>query len=164
MEEKPSGLEQPPPGLPSQQSAGLYVQDQEHLKVLSICYYVSAGLSVLGALFAGIYMVVGGVLMTSAHSGAGAHGAAELQFMGGTFLVLGALMTLIILVVAVLEFIVAQRIVRRRSRVLCLVMAGLNCLNMPLGTALGVFTFIVLCRPQVAASFDQDTKNPGSVN
>ena len=33
--------------------------------------------------------------------------------------------------------------------------AGLNCLHMPLGTLLGVFTFIVLARPSVQALFEQ---------
>jgi hypothetical protein len=44
-------------------------------------------------------------------------------------------------------------IARRRAPVFCQVIAGLNCLHMPLGTALGVFTLIVLNRPSVKALF-----------
>ena len=72
------------------------------------------------------------------------------------FLTIGSMVLIVVLFMAVLEFMVARRIVRRQSRVLCLVVAGLNCLSFPLGTTLGVFTFIVLSRPQVAESFDQD--------
>ena len=154
---------QPPAGLP-QQGCGLYEQDQGHLKVLSICYYVSAGLSVLLALFFCIYLVMGGVMMSGSLTPAGGstHDQEAMQLMGGMFFGIGLVMVLFTLLMAVLEFIVARKIVRRQSRILCMVVAGINCLNMPLGTALGVFTFIVLCRPQVAASFDQESTPPSA--
>ena len=41
----------------------------------------------------------------------------------------------------------------RRARTFSLVMAGVNCLSVPLGTTLGVFTFIVLLRESVAAQY-----------
>ena len=40
-----------------------------------------------------------------------------------------------------------------RARTFCLVVAGFNCVNMPLGTILGVFTIVVLLRPAVTARF-----------
>lgn len=40
--------------------------------------------------------------------------------------------------------------------------AGVNCLNMPLGTALGVFTIIVLHRPSVQAAFGRQLPPPYS--
>ena len=33
-------------------------------------------------------------------------------------------------------------------------MAGVNCLSMPIGTTLGIFTFVVLLRPSVTALYD----------
>jgi hypothetical protein len=38
---------------------------------------------------------------------------------------------------------------RRRYRPFSLAVAGINCLNMPLGTLLGAFTFVVLLRGSV---------------
>lgn len=154
---------QPPAGIPPQ-PASVYEQDQGHLKVLSVCYYVMSGISVCMALFFGLYIVMGGVMLSASHtSTAGSRQDAEMmQVMGGMFLVFGAVAVLFILATAVLEFLVARRIVERRSRMLCMVVAALNCLNMPLGTVLGVFTFVVLCRPQVAASFDRAQQGVGN--
>lgn len=146
---------QPPPGLPPQIQA-VENQDAEHLKVLSICYYVMSGLSVLGAFFTVFYVIMGGMMMSGSFPGSGpssSHAASELRMMGGMFLAIGLIGTLIILVMAALEFVVARKLVRRQSKMLCFVVAGLNCLNMPLGTVLGVFTFLVLTRPSVAESF-----------
>jgi hypothetical protein len=44
---------------------------------------------------------------------------------------------------------------KRRHRTLSFVMACLTCINIPLGTALGVFTLVVLSRPSVKALYDQ---------
>ena len=149
---------QPPAGLPRQE-VSVFDQDQGHLKTLSICYYVMAGLSVIATLFGAIYVVMGGMMMSGnfTPSGGSHHDTEALQAMGGMFLGIGIFCILITLTSAVLEFIVARRIVERRSRMLCLIVAGINCLSMPIGTVLGVFTFIVLSRPQVATSFDQGT-------
>ena len=43
---------------------------------------------------------------------------------------------------------------KRKNRTFSFVIAGVNCLQFPLGTALGVFTFIVLSRPAVKTDYD----------
>ena len=47
----------------------------------------------------------------------------------------------------------ARFLVQRRNHRFCLVLAGVTCLFMPLGTILGVFTLIVLMRDSVQQSF-----------
>lgn len=42
---------------------------------------------------------------------------------------------------------------RRRHRLFSLVVAGLNCLQIPFGTALGVFTLSILMRDSVRPSY-----------
>ena len=42
----------------------------------------------------------------------------------------------------------------RRSRMFCLVIAGIECAFVPLGTVLGVFTIIVLVKDSVKAMFE----------
>ncbi len=44
-------------------------------------------------------------------------------------------------------------LLQRKSRMFSLVVAGLDCLQIPFGTALGVFTFIVLLRDSVRQSY-----------
>ena len=148
---------QPPPGLPvPMQPFG--DRDKEHLKILSVCYYVMSGLTVIGGCFCLLYMVMG-VSMLSTLSGSSRASASEPEgviMMGGMFVVIGVVGALIAFVVAALEFVVARRLVSNQSRMLCMVIAGINCLSMPVGTVLGVFTFIVLSRPSVAMSFAQN--------
>jgi hypothetical protein len=43
---------------------------------------------------------------------------------------------------------------RRTHRTFSLVVAGLDCLQMPFGTILGVFTIVVLTRDSVRASYE----------
>jgi len=145
---------QPPSGLPP------YVQtqerqDAEHLKILSICYYVQAGLTALGACVPVIHLVMGIGMLTGSFAGPGAsgHDQDSLRMMGGFFVVIAGVIILLGWGLAVCNFIVAKRIVKRQSRVLCMVTAGINCLSIPLGTTLGIFTFIVMSRPSVAESF-----------
>ena len=42
-----------------------------------------------------------------------------------------------------------------RNYVFCLVVAGFTCMQFPLGTGLGVCTFIVLFRPSVKLKFNR---------
>ncbi len=51
------------------------------------------------------------------------------------------------------NFLSARWLTRRKNRFFSLLVAGFNCLNIPLGTALGVFTIIVLQRPAIARSY-----------
>ena len=43
---------------------------------------------------------------------------------------------------------------KRKNRMFSFIVAGMNCLQVPFGTALGVFTFIVLSRVPVKMSYD----------
>jgi len=45
---------------------------------------------------------------------------------------------------------------KRKNRVFSFVVAGLNCMNLPLGTLLGVFTIMVLMRDSVQQSYEQN--------
>jgi len=42
---------------------------------------------------------------------------------------------------------------RRKNHLLCLIVAGVSCLFVPMGTVLGVFSIIVLMRPSVKELF-----------
>ncbi len=43
---------------------------------------------------------------------------------------------------------------KRKHRIFSFVVAGVNCLQFPFGTALGIFTFIVLSRVGVKMDYD----------
>jgi hypothetical protein len=57
------------------------------------------------------------------------------------------------LVFAVCVILAGRYITKRRHYIFCLVIASLNCLFMPFGTILGVFTIVILMRPSVKELF-----------
>ncbi len=128
-------------------------QDEEHLKLLSILHYIWGGLTALGCCFGGFYAIVGGGIMAAAAQGQGRNGPP--RWFGGLFVIIGALIALLAGTYSVLTILSGRNLARKRNYTFCLVMAFISCLSIPLGTALGIFTIIVLQRPGVKQMFGQ---------
>jgi hypothetical protein len=129
------------------------VIDGEHLRILSICYLVSAAITAFFSLFGLVYAFIGVFLMSAGDRLAQSNQPPP-PFVGLLFGLLGFGFFTAMIVLAILKFIVAKRLKERRSRALCLVVAAVSCLGIPFGTVLGVFTFLVLSRPSIERSFD----------
>ena len=127
------------------------LKDEEHLRLLVIFYYVMAGVTALFSLFPVLHVAMGIALVTGAFPSSG--GAPPPDFMGWFFIGIGGSIILIGETLAVLTFLAGRGLAQRSSRVLALVVAGIHCLNMPLGTLFGVFAFVTLLRESVAARF-----------
>jgi hypothetical protein len=65
-----------------------------------------------------------------------------IQFAGGMLGIIGGIAVAIGLTMAVLKLLAGECLRRRRGYIFCFVVAILECLNLPLGTILGVFTSI----------------------
>jgi hypothetical protein len=128
-------------------------QDQEHLRLLSIFHYVMAGFACLLPLFSLIYIGMGAMMLSGKmpSSPASAHGD---MISGWIFISLGSVFFVMGVLGAILNFLAGRALAKRERRTLCLVVACLNCLHMPLGTLLGVFTLVVLGRPTVKSLFE----------
>ncbi len=126
-------------------------QDEEQLRMLSIFFLIYAALQAVGMCCAGGYFfLIGGALAAgTVQGGAGAPPAA----VGGIFGGMGVFIMLICGAMAFLHYTASKALKERRSTTLIYVAAVLACLSFPIGTALGVFTFIVLSRPSVKALF-----------
>lgn len=133
-------------------------QDAEHLKLLAIFYYIFSGLSCLGC-FLGIFYAGMGLMMPKMAAGAArSHGATPFpEEMTRMFLILGIVIIVVSLAMAVGNFLTARWLSARKNKTFCMVVAGINCIHVPLGTALGVFTFLVLTRPSVARLFEEQS-------
>jgi hypothetical protein len=125
----------------------------DYLRTLSICHYVYAGLAFCFSGFGLIYVVMGqffGRLIELAPRKEGE--PAPPPELGSMFTWLftgvGVAIMVAALAVSLLCFLSARAMTRRRNRTLSLVVAGLLCLTGLLGIALGVFTFIVLLKPE----------------
>ena len=131
------------------------IVDGEQLRLLSICYIVYGAFNAFFSLFGLLYATMGVFLAEFASRiPPQPNQAPPPEIFGLFFGIIGFGIFALMVTLAVLKFVVAKRLSQRRSRTLCLVVAGLSCLGIPFGTALGVFTFLVLLRPSVIRLFD----------
>jgi len=128
-------------------------QDEEHLRLLSILHYIWGGLAACGSCFGAIYAVIGGGIMAAATQAQGQNGPPAV--VGGIFFLIGGGIILLAGTISALTILAARNLARKRSYTFCFVIACISCLSVPLGTALGVFTIIVLQRPSVKQMFGQ---------
>jgi hypothetical protein len=130
------------------------ILDTEHLRLLRIGYLIQGGTTLFMCLFGLLYVFVGIFAFSSMPKGPTPQAAQQAQFLGYIFAWMGGLFTVGGAVIAMLKFLTARALGRRRGRTLCLVTAALACIFIPYGTAIGVFTFVVLGRPSVRALFN----------
>jgi hypothetical protein len=125
-------------------------QDSEHLKLLAIFHYVVAGMTALFACIPFIHFFMGLAMV----SGALGVSDPEVLPIGIFLMVLAGLLILAGWTLATLIAYAGRNLQRRRRYTYCLVVAGVECIFMPFGTVLGVFTIIVLMRDSVKALFE----------
>jgi hypothetical protein len=138
-------------------------RDADHLRLLSIFHYVYGGLVALFSCLFILYIVIGVVFVSGSATfptpaptttaPTTAPVGPPSQAFGWMFVVMGSVMLLVGWTIAGLTIASGRCMARRRARTFSLVVAGVNCLSVPLGTTLGVFTFIVLLRESVAAQY-----------
>ena len=119
--------------------------------MLTLCYYVMCGLNAVYSLFPIFFCVIGAILASGTLGRPGE--AAQIRPLGWILLALGTCMFLLSIASALLNFWTARSLRDRRRRVLCMVMAIVNCVSFPWGTLIGICTIIVLERPAVKAMF-----------
>ena len=128
--------------------------DNEHLTLLSIFHYVVGGMAAFFACIP-ILHLVSGLLFILAPEKFG-HGSNQpAAFLGWLFVVFASIFILLGWIFAVLVLVAGRFIARRKHYTFCLVMACVECLLMPFGTVLGVFTIWVLNRQSVKGLFGQ---------
>jgi hypothetical protein len=129
------------------------ILDNEHLRLLSIFYYVKGAISALFACIPIIHVVLGLIMLVAPH--VFGHGNDQPPAFVGLLLVfLGGFLILLGWTFAALNLIAGRCIARRRHYTFCFVVACLECLSIPSGTVLGVFTIVVLNRASVKALFN----------
>jgi hypothetical protein len=164
--------------LPEDVEAGIVVR--ERLRILMIGFYIRGGMmAVFGfffliyvAMFAGISFIPESAwsqpspaanasptpslsVTPSAHQNSGAPPVIMFRIMAGIF----SVVTFLIWVVGGLTAYAGRCIQKRRHQLLIHIMAALNCLFIPYGTLLGIFTFIILGSPAAGREFGEATAN-----
>ena len=137
--------------------------DQQHLKLLSIFHYVVGGMLYFFGFIPIMHLLMGILMVTGSFGSENQGDEAIVRVMGCFLLLISTLFMLCAWTLATLTIITGKKITKRLSYTFCLVMAGIECLFMPFGTILGVFTIIVLCRPSVKAQFTTAKSNQSSI-
>jgi hypothetical protein len=128
-------------------------QDQEHLRLLSIFHYVVAGLGALFSLFPLIHLSLGLFLVLAPEKMTGHGQQPPPAFLGWFFIVLSSVFILCGLAISTCILLAGRNLAKRKRHTFCLVVAAVECLFMPFGTVLGIFTILVLQRPSVKPLF-----------
>jgi len=156
MDALPSSPAAPVPP-PAPVAPALSSQDIDHLRLLSIFHYVVAGLAALFGLIFCIHIVMGMAVLSGAlpmNSNGQPTPLHEQQFVGWMFIIMGGCVVFFGLALAGFIAYAGRCLKQRRRHLLCLVVAAIACMFTPFGTVLGVFTLVVLLRPQVKAAFE----------
>lgn len=140
-------MNQPPPLYRDQRMI-----DSDHLKLLAVFHFVGAGLGLLGLLFVFVHFTIMRAVFfnpqfwQSTHQPAPPMPPVEIFGFFQWFYVLAAVW---MIASAVLNLFSGLYLRTGKHRTFSIVVAALNLIHMPLGTALGIFTLIVLLRESV---------------
>lgn len=133
------------------------------MKLLSVFHYVLAGMTALAGCIPILHVAIGIVMVSGGLPSSPSSSPPPAAF-GWLFIGMGGLVILLAWTMAVLQFLTARWIAARKRRMFCFVMACIECAGFPVGTALGVFTILVLQRPSVRALFDAPPGGGGYLN
>ena len=126
-------------------------KDQEHLKLLVIGHYIAAAVTFVFGSFPLIHVAFGAAMLGGAFDGSD---KPPPPFMGWMFIGIGVTVISMFWALAAAMLTNAILLKRRKSWMLCLIIAGIECLIMPYGTIIGIFTIIILQRDSVKEIFN----------
>ena len=126
--------------------------NDEHVRLLSLFHYVNAALSAAFSLIFLIYIGFGGLMVLNPGSFA-SQGTAPPPEVGWMFMLFGLIPMVMIIVYAGLNAWAGRCLKQRKHHTICLVLSGINCLNMPFGIILGISTILVISREKVKSTF-----------
>jgi hypothetical protein len=131
--------------------------DNEHLRVLSIAHYVLGGLHAALSCILIVHFIFGLVIAIAPHVFGNGPGQGPPTWFGiimsafaGCFMLLGWLF-------GGLTIYSGICLRKRKHRPFSLAVAVINCLSIPFGTALGIFTILVLSRASVKRLYEHSS-------
>ncbi len=136
-------------------------QDEQHLQILSVFHFVVGGLTALFACFPIFHLVIGLGMLTGGFGPPPADEEFPFRLFGLMFVLFPAIIMLLGWALAGSIIAAGYFLSKRQNYTFCLVVAGIECIFIPFGTVLGVFTIIVLVRPTAKALFE--ARSPGNL-
>lgn len=128
-------------------------EEIKHLELLSIFHYVVGGVLALFSCMFFLHVFMGIAMLTGSFFGE-TSGEIPPPFMGWMFVIMGSVFILMGWTMAICIIIAGKKLKARKSRLYCMVIAGIECMFTPFGTVLGVFTLIELNKESTRALFE----------
>jgi hypothetical protein len=116
----------------------------EHLRLLGIFHYILGGLGIPLSFLPLLHAVVGFVMMVEGEAP---------PFLGAAMMGFAGLFILIGLIWALGQIAAGYHLRARGCYTFCFVVACIECLSVPLGTVLGIFTIVTLSKDEAKALF-----------
>jgi len=132
-------------------------QDEQHLDLLAIFHYIVGGMTALFSCMFLLHVAMGIAMLCGAFDGKDA----PPRFFAWFFILFPSVFIIAGWMLAGFIIAAGRRLKRRVSRTFCLVVAGLECILMPFGTVLGVFTILVLMKDSVKQIFTDNNTPDG---
>ncbi|RII25328.1 MAG: hypothetical protein CXR31_14110 [Geobacter sp.] len=129
--------------------------DSKNLDLLSTFHYVVAGITALFSCMPFIHVFIGIATLTGKVITCDKNAGPPEALFGWLFIIMGSVFILLGWSLAVCMFIAGKKLKSRKSRMFCVVIAAIECMFMPFGTVLGVFTLILLNKDSVKELFAQ---------
>jgi hypothetical protein len=129
-------------------------QDEQYLRLLSIFHYVVGGITALFASFPIIHLAIG-LAMLLAPAEFKSRGEAPPAFIAWLMIIFASVFIALGWALAGCVIAAGRFLVARKHYMFCLIMAGIECILIPFGTVLGVFTIVVLMKESVQRLFSQ---------
>jgi hypothetical protein len=117
-------------------------QLRQHVTILGWLHIAAAGLAILVGAF--LFLLFGGI-------GLAQHDRDAQTFLG----IIGFLVAIFLFLVSVPGLLAGYGLLQRKrwGRILAIVVGALHLASIPVGTALGIYTFIILANPEAEAFF-----------
>ncbi len=124
-------------------------EDLKHLKLLSVFHYIVGGLSALFSCMFIVHLIMGLILLISPDTMTSDSGSPPPAFVGYLFTFIGGLFFLLGIAFSVCIIYSGTLLKNRKKHLFSFVMACIECIFMPFGTVLGIFTIVVLLKDSV---------------
>ncbi len=129
-------------------------RDAEHLKLLAIFHFILAALGLLGIAFLALHLVLMSAIFTNPEMWKNSKNGPPPEILFKLMLGGYAFGVVVILTGGFLNLLSGLFIRKRRHRMFSIIIGGLNCLHVPFGTLLGVFTILILSRDSVRKIYE----------
>lgn len=137
-------------------------RDIEQIKVLAIFHFVFASLALVGTAFLAVHYVMMHTVFANPEMWKSQHEAPPPKAFFDAFIWFYVFMGVFLVIGLILNALSGFFLLRKRNRLFSIIIAGLDCLQIPFGTVLGVFTLILLSRDSVRHLYAGETPQASS--